>query len=92
MEAAVGFATMDNGVIGTVATLAPFVKSNCTDDGTPGYAPLGVFDAITTAAVVALTNVHDVATVPSLGVAPTLAPHKKPGMKLVPVTVMVLPA
>jgi hypothetical protein len=47
--------------------------------------------AKTTTTVVALAYVQDVAGVPALGVAPTLALQAKPEMKLAPVTVMVLP-
>ena len=69
----------------TVATLAPFVNVTSTDDSAAGVpAP------ITTTTVVALAYVH-VAEVPELGVAPTFAVHANPAMKLVPVTVMVLP-
>ena len=70
----------------TVATLAPFVNVTSTDD-----AAMLVPAAITTTTVVALAYVQDVAGVPALGVAPTLALQAKPEMKLVPVTVMVLP-
>ena len=75
-----------SGVLGTVATLAPFVKVRSTDD-----AAMLVPAAITTTTVVALAYVQDVAGVPALGIAPTLALQAKPEMKLVPVTVMVLP-
>jgi hypothetical protein len=71
---------------GTVATTAPFVKVNSTDD-----AAMGVFSPITTTAAVTFATVQDVAAVPELGVAPTLAVHLKPGMKLVPITVILLP-
>ncbi len=47
---------------------------------------------MTTTAVVALANAQDVALVPLLAVSPTKALQAKPLMKLVPVTVMVLPA
>ena len=47
---------------------------------------------MTTTAVVALANAQDVALVPLLAVWPTKALQAKPTMKLVPVTVMVLPA
>ena len=70
----------------TVATLAPFVNVTSTDD-----AAMLVPAPITTTTVVALAHVQDVAGVPALGVAPTLALQAKPEMKLVPVTVMVLP-
>ena len=70
----------------TVATLAPFVNVTSTDD-----AAMLVPAPITTTTVVALAYVQDVAGVPALGVAPTLALQAKPEMKLVPVTVMVLP-
>ena len=76
----------------TSATLAPFVNVNRTDDARPAYAALGVEDATTTTAVVSLVTLHDGASVPVLGVAPTFALHAKPRMKLAPVTVMVLPA
>ncbi len=58
-----------------------------TDD-----AAAGVPAPMTTAAAVALATVQDAAAVPEPGVASTRALHAKPGMKLVPVTVMVLPA
>ena len=70
----------------TVATLTPFVNVTSTDD-----AAMLVPAPITTTTVVALAHVQDVAGVPALGVAPTLALQAKPEMKLVPVTVMVLP-
>ena len=70
----------------TVATLTPFVNVTSTDD-----AAMLVPAPITTTTVVALAYVQDVAGVPTLGVAPTLALQAKPEMKLVPVTVMVLP-
>ena len=70
----------------TVATLTPFVNVTSTDD-----AAMLVPAPITTTTVVALAYVQDVAGVPALGVAPTLALQAKPEMKLVPVTVMVLP-
>ena len=70
----------------TVATLAPFVNVTSTDD-----AVMLVPAPITTTTVVALAYVQDVAGVPALGVAPPLALQAKPEMKLVPVTVMVLP-
>ncbi len=69
-----------------VADTAPFVKVNSTDD-----AAMLVPAAITTTTVVTLAHVQDAAGVPALGVAPTLALQAKPEMKLVPVTVMVLP-
>ena len=91
MLAAVGSANMLSGVDATVATLAPFVNVNCTDDATPGLAPVTVPPAITTTTVVALAYVHDVASVPLLADAPTFALHTKPDMKFAPVTVIVLP-
>ena len=87
-----GFATMANVVPPTAATLAPLVTVNCTEDRRPGWPALGVEDAMTTSAVVALANEQDVALVPLLAIWPTKALHAKPTMKLVPVTVMVLPA
>jgi hypothetical protein len=90
MEAAVGLAMTVSVIPETVATLAPFVSVTCTDDAVPGRAAEGVPDPITTTTVVALAHAHDVASVPVLGVAPTLAVHTNPAMKLVPVTVMVL--
>ena len=69
----------------TAAVTAPFVNVTSTDD-----AAMGVPAAITTTTVVAVAYVQDVAGVPELGVAPTLALQAKPEMKLVPVTVMVL--
>ena len=74
MLVAVGIATMLSGVDGTVATLAPFVNVNSTDDATPGLLLAVVPVPITTTTVVALAYVH-VAEVPPLGVAPTLALH-----------------
>ena len=59
---------------------------NSTDD-----AAAGVPVPMTTTAVLALATVHDAAAVPELGDAPTLAVQAKPGMKLVPVTVTLLP-
>ena len=61
-------------------------KATSTDD-----APAGVPAPITTTTLDTLETTQDVAAVPELGVAPTLAVHANPGMKLVPVTVMVLP-
>ena len=76
-------------VPGTVAVTAHFVKFNSTDD-----APMSVFAPTTTTAVAASKMVQDVAAVPEMGSAPTLAVHAKPKMKLarklVPITVMVL--
>ncbi len=80
-------ATMVSVVPATVAVLAPFVKVSSTDDAT-----VGVPGPITTVTSVALTEVHDVAELPVVGVGPTLAVHTKPEIKFVPVTVMVLPA
>ena len=65
---------MLSGVDGTVATLAPFVNVNSTDDATPGLLLAVVLVPITTTTVVALAYVH-VAEVPPLGVAPTFAVH-----------------
>ena len=92
METTIGFATMANVVPPTAATLAPLVTVNCTEDRRPGWPALGVEGAMTTSAVVALANAQDVALVPLLAIWPTKALHAKPTMKLVPVTVMVLPA
>ena len=75
-------AKMSSVVPGTVAVTAPFVKFNSTDD-----APMSVFAPMTTTAVVAFMTVQEVAAVPEMGSAPTLAVHAKPEMKLVPVTV-----
>ena len=86
MDMAVGAATMVSGVFATVADTAELVNVSSTDD-----AATGVFAAITTVTVVALAYVQDAAAVPEPAVAPTLAVHAKPEMKLVPVTVMVLP-
>ena len=86
MEPAVGSAVTVSGVPATVATLAPFVNVTSTDD-----AAAGVPAPITTTTVVALAYAH-AAEVPVLGVAPPFAVHENPEMKLVPVTVMVLPA
>ncbi len=61
-------------------------KVTSTDD-----APAGVPAPITTTTLDTLETKQDVAAVPELGVAPTLAVHANPRMKLVPVTVMVLP-
>ena len=65
---------MLSGVDGTVATLAPFVNVNSTDDAVPGLLLAVVLVPITTTTVVALAYVH-VAEVPPLGVAPTFAVH-----------------
>ena len=86
MEVAVGEATMASGVNATVAVRTGLVKVSSTDD-----AAMGVFEPMTTTTVVADAYVHDVAAVPPLATAPTLALHAKPEMKLLPVTVMVLP-
>ena len=86
MEAAVGAATTARVVPGTAVTIKPFVNVNCTDE-----AAVGVLAPMTTTAVVAFATVQDAAATPVLGVAPTLALHKKPGMKLAPITVMVPP-
>ena len=59
----------------TVATLAPFVNVNSTDDAVPGLLLAVVPLAITTTTAVALAYVHDVAKVPLLGVPPTFTPH-----------------
>ena len=77
---------MVSGVNATVAVRTGLVKVSSTDD-----AAMGVFAAITTVTVVALAYAQDAAAVPEPAVAPTLAVHAKPEMKLVPVTVMVLP-
>ena len=87
MEAAVGAPTTVSVVPPTVAATPEFVNFTSTDD-----AATGVVAPITTTTVVALPYAHDVASVPELGVAPTLAVHTNPEMKLVPVTVMVLPS
>jgi hypothetical protein len=75
----------------TIVSVVPLTEAategfnfNSTDD-----AAMGVFSPITTTASETLATVQDVAAVPELGVAPTLAVHSKPGMK--PVTVIVLP-
>jgi hypothetical protein len=67
------------------------VKVTCTDDAVPAPLLAGVPVPITTTTAVPLEHEHDAAAVPELGVAPTLAVHAKPDMKLVPVTVIVLP-
>ena len=76
---------ISSGVPGTVTVTAALVKFNSTDD-----APMSVFAPTTTTAVAASKMVQDVAAVPEMGLAPTLAVHAKLQMKLVPVTVMVL--
>jgi hypothetical protein len=86
MDAAVGAATTASVVPFTAATLPPFVNVNCTDE-----AASGVLAPMTTTAVVTFATMQDAAAAPVLGVAPTLALHKKPGMKLAPITVMVPP-
>ena len=75
-----------SGEPATVAVTAELVKVSCTDD-----AAMGVSEPMTTTTVVADAYVHDVAAVPPLATAPTLALHAKPEMTSVPVTVMVLP-
>ena len=82
----VGAATTASVAPATAVTIAPFVNVNCTDD-----AAIGVPAPMMTTAVVAFATVQDAAVAPVLGSAPTLALHKKPGMKLAPDTVMVLP-
>ena len=86
MDPAVGDSSIVRVVPETVATAAPLVKVTSTDD-----APAGVPAPITTTVLAAVETTQDVAAVPELGVAPTLAVQTNPGMKLVPVTVMVLP-
>ena len=86
MDTAVGDSSIVRVVPDTVATAAPLVKVTSIDD-----APAGVPAPITTTVLVAVKTKQDVAAVPELGVAPTLAVQANPGMKLVPVTVMVLP-
>jgi hypothetical protein len=71
---------------GTEAAMVGFVNVNCTDE-----AAVGVLAPMTTTAVVAFATVQDVAAMPELGSAPTLASQVKPGIKFVPNTVMVLP-
>ena len=84
MEVDVGAATMVSGVPETAAVTAEFVNVASTDD-----AAMLVPAAITTTTVVAVAYVQDVAV--PLAPAPTLALQAMPEMKLVPVTVMVLP-
>ena len=82
---------MVSGFRGTVAVTAPFVNDRNTVDA---VAALGVPAPITTSTSVAVLMVQDAALVPetALADAPTLAVHTNPvAMKLVPVTVMVLP-
>ncbi len=86
MDVALGVATTASVVPGTAVTLSPFVNINCTDE-----ALIGVLVPMTTTAVVAFATMQDVAKAPVLGFAPTLALHKNPGMKLLPITVMVPP-
>ena len=86
MDIAVGDSSIVRVVPKTVATAAPLVNLTSTDD-----APAGVPAPITTTTLDTLETEQDVAAVPELGVAPTLAVHANPRMKLVPVTVMVLP-
>ena len=85
MEAAVGAGTMVSGIPETAAVTPELVNVTSTDN-----AAMLVPAAITTTTLVALAYVQDVAGVPALGVAPTLALHASL-MKLVPLTVMVLP-
>ncbi len=89
MDVAVGVARITRGVPSTAIEISAtliFVNVNCTDD-----ALAGVPAPTTMTAVVALTTEQDEAAVPELGVAPTLALHAKPTLKLVPVTVTVFP-
>lgn len=79
--------TISSGAPATEVETAPLINDISTDD-----AAAGVSGPMTTTAAVALATVQDAAAVPEPGVAPTRALHAKPGMKLVPVTVMVLPA
>ena len=85
MEVAVGAATMVSVVPETAAVTAEFVNVTSTDD-----AAMLVPAPITPTTVVALAYVQDVAGVPELGVAPTLAVQGSFG-KFDPVKVMVLP-
>ncbi len=84
MDAAVGDASTVRVRPDTVTATAPFVKFNCTDD-----AFAGVPVPTTTTAVVPFATEQDVAGVPELGVAPTLAMQEPVNSE--PVTVMVLP-
>ena len=86
MDVAVGGTRIVSVVPETTATTAPLVNVTSTDD-----AVVGVLAPMTTTALVEAGTVHDAAAVPELGAAPTLAVHAKPGMKLAPDTVMVLP-
>ena len=85
MDLAVGLLSNKSGAPGTETETPVIINVNSTDD-----APTAVFAAITTVTVVVLTTVHDMAAVPLLGVAPTLAVQANPRMKLVPVTVIAL--
>ncbi len=87
MDVAVGEVTIASAAPATDAATLPFMNDTCTNDATAS-----VPGPMTTTAAVALTTVQDAAAVPEPGVGPTRALHAKPGMKLVPVTVMVLPA
>jgi hypothetical protein len=86
MDVALGETSTVREVPETTATTAPLVNVTSTDD-----AVVGVLAPMTTTALVETGTVHDAAAVPELGAAPTLAVHAKPGMKLAPDTVMVLP-
>ena len=85
IDVAVGGAMISSVVPGTVTVTAHSVNSNSTDD-----APMSVFDPTTITAVVTFAMVQDVAAVPDMGSAPTLAVHAMPKKRLVPITVMVL--
>ena len=86
MEVKMGETSTVREVPETTATTAPLVKVTSTDD-----AAAGVPTPITTTTAVVEGTVHIFAAMPDLGAAPTLAVHAKPGMKLAPDTVMVLP-
>ncbi len=86
MAAAVGAATIVNGVPSTVVC-APgaLIKVSSIDDS-PGVVTVLIL-ALTSSA---LTYVQVNVTVPELGIGPTLATHV-PEMKFVPAMVIVLP-
>ncbi len=67
------------------------VKKISTDDNVPGKLEVNVPIPISKTTVEFEDTKQEKATVPLLGVEPTLALQEKPGMKLLPLTVTVLP-
>ena len=86
MDAAVGAATIVNGVPST-DVCAPGASINLSSmDDSPGVVTVLILALTSSALIYVQVNV----TVPELGIGPTLATHV-PDMKCVPTIVIVLP-